>query len=1111
MALAAVVGLVPLASTTGAADAATGVPAVTTVAAADTSAATAAATTVAPGGYHAVRPTRVLDTRSGLGARGPVALGSTTILTVTGAHDVPATGVAAVALTVAVVAPTARGQLSASAHGAPAPATSNLNFEPGATTPNLVVVPVSSGGQVDLRLAGGTGSAQLIGDIAGWVESGTATAPGSVRTVAPSRLLDTRSGNGAPAGAVHGGGTLRLVVAGRGGLPATGVGAVFLNLTATGGTTAGQVTAGAQITRAVSTTSLSFANGQTVAALTLVQVSPAGTVDLRVTGAGTVHLIADVAGYTVAGTPEVVGAVGTVEPTRILDTRTAANGNAGPVYGGRRLTLQPTYSPGMPGAPVAAVALAITATDASAPAVVTALPHSTWAAETSNLNVVAGRTTTGFVVVPVAEAGGVDLAVTSSGHLQLTVDLVGYVLGTAIDTVPPLPPTGLRSTLRRSTSISLEWVNPTGSDVTGIVLRRSAGTVAPATPSSGTAVPFTGASVVDSGLAPGTTYSYTVFSLDATRNFSVATLTTATRPLQWNAPVSVTPFRGFPSTVSCPTTTWCLSSDFTGQARVWSGGKWSGPAQIEPSDPNIFLSNYNPVNCASPSYCLAALSNDRLRAFRNGVWEAPISVPVGTRDAGWGPASCLSSTFCALGSTEGYLSVFNGSTATTPVRPATNVSWWSMSCTSTKFCMAGGQHMVDGSGWVARWNGTVWSASKVDPAGYSLYSVSCTSTTFCMATDSGRYLRWNGTKWSAPAATGDASGGFQGRYLSCTSTTFCAVLDPQRGTMRWTGTAWSKPQPLDSVTDLNGGLDCASATMCMVVDQLGRYQRWNGTSWTKPVVHDPTSGGLTSLSCPTSDFCMLADQTGKVSRWTGFSWTALTPVTPHPAEVSCASPTWCLAIDSWSRQWRTWNGSWSAAHTIPDPYLRGLSCVDPTFCMAFSDGGKAIRFTGSGWTATQVFGSNGGAYRAECTSRTFCLALDDNTSRWSRWNGSSWSTPKAIAGTSASWPVQQYSCTSPTFCLAVDNNWGSYRFTGSTWVKVDTTGQNTQPRFLDCASDTVCLGVDYWGQAVSWNGTRWNPGGVATGLTNTDQLAVVACPGPTTCIVGGQSRVVTTY
>ena len=256
---------------------------------------------------------------------------------------------------------------------------------------------------------------------------------------------------------------------------------------------------------------------------------------------------------------------------------------------------------------------------------------------------------------------------------------------------------------------------------------------------------------------------------------------------------------------------------------------------------------------------------------------------------------------------------------------------------------------------------------------------------------------------------------------------------------------------------------------------------------------------------------MVTDQTGNVSRWTGYSWTALESVLPHRSEVSCTSPTWCLAIDPWSRQWRTWNGSWSGVHALPGQYLRGLSCVDPAFCMAFADSGAAMRFNGSGWSATQVFGTNGGAYQARCTSRTFCLALHENANSWSRWNGSSWSTPKPIPGTTESWPVEQYTCTSPTFCLGVDNNGGTHRFTGSTWVTVNSPGQTTYPRHLDCASDAVCLGVDYWGKAVTWNGTGWNPTAMDSGLTDVDQLSVVACPGPTTCIVGGQSRLATTY
>src|SRR4051812_35669912 len=59
----------------------------------------------------------------------------------------------------------------------------------------------------------------------------TAAAPatgGLFGPLTPRRLLDTRSGVGAPVGRVAAGSTLALQVAGRGGVPSTGVAAVVL-------------------------------------------------------------------------------------------------------------------------------------------------------------------------------------------------------------------------------------------------------------------------------------------------------------------------------------------------------------------------------------------------------------------------------------------------------------------------------------------------------------------------------------------------------------------------------------------------------------------------------------------------------------------------------------------------------------------------------------------------------------------------------------------------------------------------------------------------------------------------------------------------------------------
>jgi hypothetical protein len=56
---------------------------------------------------------------------------------------------------------------------------------------------------------------------------------GAYYPVNPSRILDTRFGNGVPAAAVGPNSTISLQVTGRGGVPSTGVSSVVLNVTAT--------------------------------------------------------------------------------------------------------------------------------------------------------------------------------------------------------------------------------------------------------------------------------------------------------------------------------------------------------------------------------------------------------------------------------------------------------------------------------------------------------------------------------------------------------------------------------------------------------------------------------------------------------------------------------------------------------------------------------------------------------------------------------------------------------------------------------------------------------------------------------------------------------------
>ncbi|MDX6764990.1 hypothetical protein SIN09_37830, partial [Streptomyces sp. F8] len=75
------------------------------------------------------------------------------------------------------------------------------------------------------------GTVDLIADITGYF---TSTGDGATQTnFGPKRLMDTRTGTGVPAAPVAAGGVVTLPVAGVDGVPATGVKAVVLNVTAT--------------------------------------------------------------------------------------------------------------------------------------------------------------------------------------------------------------------------------------------------------------------------------------------------------------------------------------------------------------------------------------------------------------------------------------------------------------------------------------------------------------------------------------------------------------------------------------------------------------------------------------------------------------------------------------------------------------------------------------------------------------------------------------------------------------------------------------------------------------------------------------------------------------
>jgi hypothetical protein len=85
-------------------------------------------------------------------------------------------------------------------------------------------------------------AAAAVGPAASAATDSANSAPGSYRPLTPARLLDTRIGLGARKGAVTSDGRVTLAVLGRDGVPASGVSAVVLNVTATGELASGFLT-----------------------------------------------------------------------------------------------------------------------------------------------------------------------------------------------------------------------------------------------------------------------------------------------------------------------------------------------------------------------------------------------------------------------------------------------------------------------------------------------------------------------------------------------------------------------------------------------------------------------------------------------------------------------------------------------------------------------------------------------------------------------------------------------------------------------------------------------------------------------------------------------------
>lgn len=362
--------------------------------------------------YTPVTPSRLLDTRTGIK---PLA-GSTTDLQVTGIAGVPANATAIVLNTTGVEA-TGNGFVTVWPAGEARPTVSNHNLATGQTRANLVTVKIGAGGKVSFFTQSG---AHLVADVLGYYAPATGTA-GRFTAMAPARLIDTRTTT--KVGQFE---TVNVAVLGQGGVPATGVSAVLVNLAATEATARGFVTAYASGTPRPNTSNLNLEMaGSTASNLTVVPVGADGAITVfSQTGA---HIVVDVAGWysDASGKGGQKGLFVPVSPSRVLDTREGMGAPAGalPILGSLDLTL--TGVGGIPAFGATSAIVNVTSTETTIPGFLTVYPTGQPRTVVSSVNVdVAAQTTPNLVGATLGTAGKVTIFSQPGGHV--VVDVAGW-------------------------------------------------------------------------------------------------------------------------------------------------------------------------------------------------------------------------------------------------------------------------------------------------------------------------------------------------------------------------------------------------------------------------------------------------------------------------------------------------------------------------------------------------------------------------------------------------------------------------------------------------------------------------------------------------------------
>lgn len=802
-------------------------------------------------------PSRLLDTRFGVGTSGTGAVPANGVVRVHVPANAQGLYPAAVALNLTSVAPAAAGFLTAFPCDTDRPNASNLNYVAGQTVAGLAVSKVSASGTVCIFTPAAT---HIIADLSAIAPIGS-----DYHGLAPVRQLDTRSNTSVPAG-----GTISLDVLGAAnGVPTSQVTAVMVNVTVVNQAGAGHIAVWPSGSTMPTTSVVNYTPGAPVANSVLVKVGSDGKINLY--SHAKTDLIVDILGY-VSGEP-------------------AAN------------PMVWKYTDHVP---------------AQGYLNDMACPTSTWCEAVDNYgNYVTWNGTTWSAptrIAPEAVALWEVGCVSPTFCVRVGTDGIAYINNNGTESTKTLKAGGVSYSANASCSANGicmvtadektwyyqggTWTDISRPDLWAYDVS-CAGNSCMATDYESYAIQY-----ISGGWGGWTLFNSTPtpFLISCpTQNYCLA-VNRAGAAVEFDTGTwyDTNSVGATVTALSCGTSNLCTALTNGGASRMdyspasyqWS----SGPIQWSGTDPK-------------PYYVTARPDNN---AFFYGTGDVVYNSSGASKTypdpyLSFSDVSCVPGTASCIGTVQGLAAkIVTGAIASkatvTSGKPNQLVD---VSCPAKTFCAA---VSAEGKTYVSA-DMTTWSAGTSLGLGVAASNVSCPTAGYCMVgMADGRVIQTTGSATGAPITLGSA-----GVAVSCSANSFCLAAS---GTAfsKWNGTSWTSVSA--SAAETVNGISCSAATSCVAVSTTGKFGTFNGTSVTWLTYE---AADITSVSCPTAAICFAAATNGDLIQWDGTKWTVSATIPGVAWEISCPTADYCTVVTRQGTVWTgsTWNGSTTVTPPLP--------------------------------------------------------------------------------------------------------------------------------------------------------------------------------------------------